>query len=337
MEKDQLAKSARRMAPLNPLRAFEAAARHLSFTQAADELCVTQGAVSRSVKALEDYMGEPLFERCHNGLLLSEKSDLLAHRLTDIFDRLGAATAEFRGQKNGSVLTVRTYTSFMIGFLLPHLANFQVLHPRVKVRLVSGTDSVELSRNQEDVRIRYGHGKWRGVDSTLLFHDQLRPVCSPKLLDPDKRPYSPEILRDLVLLRQEFRRSDWPDWLACVKGEDIVAKDNVVFEELSVAYQAAISGAGIVVAQRPYFAREVAEGRLFEPFDTVLHRDLGYYLIIPHERRDVPQIVAFKNWLVQTFQTLDVQNAESIQHNPKHSGKENLCRASAGQICERAA
>ncbi len=312
MDKDPHARSARRIAPLNPLRAFEAAARHLSFTQAADELCVTQGAVSRSVKALEDYMGEPLFERCHNGLLLSEKSDMLAHRLTDIFDRLGAATAEFRGQKSTSILTVRTYTSFMIGFLLPNLANFQVLHPKVKVRLVSGTDSVELSRSQEDVRIRYGHGQWRGVESTLLFHDQLRPVCSPKLLDPAKRPYSPKVLKDHVLLHQEFRRSDWPDWLASVKGENITAKDNLTFEELSVAYQAAISGVGIVIAQRPYFAREIAEGQLFEPFDTVLHRDLGYYLTIPHERRDVPQVVAFRNWLVQAFRTLDFNDSAAV-------------------------
>jgi LysR family glycine cleavage system transcriptional activator len=301
MEKDPHTRSVRRIAPLNPLRAFEAAARHLSFTQAADELCVTQGAVSRSVKALEDYMGEPLFERCHNGLLLSEKSDMLAHRLTDIFDRLSAATAEFRGQKNASILTLRTYTSFMIGFLLPNLANFQVQHPKIKVRLISGTDSVELNRSLEDVRIRYGHGQWRGVESTLLFRDQLRPVCSPKLLDPAKRPYPISVLKDHVLLHQEFRHNDWPDWLACAGGDNIVAKNNVTFEELSVAYQAAISGAGIVIAQKPYFTREIADGQLFEPFDTVLHRELGYYLTIPHERRDVPQVIAFKDWLVQEF------------------------------------
>jgi LysR family glycine cleavage system transcriptional activator len=311
MEKDPHTRTVRRIAPLNPLRAFEAAARHLSFTQAADELCVTQGAVSRSVKALEDYMGEPLFERCHNGLLLSEKSDMLAHRLTDIFDRLSAATAEFRGQKSTSILTLRTYTSFMIGFLLPNLANFQMHHPKIKVRLISGTDSVELSRSQEDVRIRYGHGQWRGVESTLLFRDQLRPVCSPKLLDPAKRPYPISVLKDHVLLHQEFRHNDWPDWLARAGGEDITAKSNVTFEELSVAYQAAISGAGIVVAQCPYFLREIAEGQLFEPFDEVLHRDLGYYLTIPHERRDASQVVAFKDWLVRQFRQLDLKENET--------------------------
>jgi len=305
VENNQKPRTVRRIAPLNPLRAFESAARHLSFTQAADELCVTQGAVSRSVKALEDYFGEPLFERCHNGLLLSEKSDMLAHRLTDIFDRLSEATAEFHGRTRVPVLTVRTYTSFMIGLLLPNLANFQMLHPKVKVRLVSGTDLVELSRSQEDVRIRYGHGQWRDVESTLLFRDQLRPVCSPKLLDPAKRPYPVEVLKDHVLLHQEFRRKDWPDWLACAKGEHITPKGNITFEELSVAYQAAISGSGMVMAQRHYFTREIAEGQLFEPFDTTLHRDLGYYVTIPHERRDLPQVILFRDWLVKMFRNAE--------------------------------
>ena len=195
--------------------------------------------------------------------------------------------------------------------LLPNLADFQVHHPKIKVRLISGTDSVELSRSQEDVRIRYGHGQWSGVESTLLFRDQLRPVCSPKLLDPEKRPYPISVLKDHVFLHQEFRHNDWPDWLACAGGGDITAKSNVTFEELSVAYQAAISGAGIVVAQRPYFSREIAEGQLFEPFDQVLHRDLGYYLTIPHERRDASQVVAFKDWLVMQFRQLDKKENET--------------------------
>jgi LysR family glycine cleavage system transcriptional activator len=332
MENSQKIRSIRRIAPLNPLRAFEAAARHLSFTQAADELCVTQGAVSRSVKALEDYLGEQLFERCHNGLLLSEKSDMLAHRLTDIFDRLGDATAEFRGQTRGQVLTVRVYTSFMIGFLLPHLTNFQVLYPKVKVRLVSGTDSVELSRSQEDVRIRYGHGQWRDVESTLLFRDQLRPVCSPKLLDPAKRPYPIEVLKDLVLLHQDYRRNDWPDWLAAAGGDNIAAKDNLTFEELSVAYQAAIAGNGVVIAQRHYFMREIADGQLFEPFDTTLHRDLGYYVTIPHERRDVPQVLLFRDWLVKTFRTIESKEPAIVIPLEQQEATSRVTRPAAARV-----
>jgi DNA-binding transcriptional LysR family regulator len=196
----------------------------------------------------------------------------------------------------------------------------------VKVRLVSGTDLVELSRSQEDVRIRYGHGQWRDVESTLLFRDQLRPVCSPKLLDPARRPYPVEILKDQILLHQEFRRKDWPDWLTCAQGEHITPKGNLNFEELSVAYQAAISGSGIVIAQRHYFTREIAEGQLFEPFDTTLHRDLGYYVTIPHERRDLPQVILFRDWLVKMFRTTETkeQAAEIPAATPQNKVDRSL-------------
>jgi DNA-binding transcriptional LysR family regulator len=308
MELAQAPRFSRRIAPLNPLRAFEAAARHLSFTQAAEELCVTQGAVSRSVKALEDYMGEPLFERGRAGLMLSERSGILAHRLTEVFDRLNDATDEFRGLKQLKVLTVRTYTSFMIGFLIPKLIEFQVLHPKIKVRLVSATDSAELGSSLSDVRIRYGRGHWRGVDSTLLFHDQLRPICSPRLLDPAKRPYPVEVLREHVLLHQELRRPDWPDWIGRTTGQTIVARDNLMFEESSVAYHAAISGVGIGIAQKAYFRQEITDGQLFEPFEGVLHRDLGYYLTIPNDRRDSPQVSAFRTWLVEAFKAMEIED-----------------------------
>ncbi len=305
MDRGPHSPSAGRIAPLNPLRAFEAAARHLNFTRAAEELRVTQGAVSRSVKLLEEHMGEPLFQRRNNGLLLNERSNVLAGRLTEIFDRLDKATTEFRGCSHASILTIRTYASFMVGFLLPNLVDFQIQQPKLGLRIVTGADSVDFRRGQEDVRIRYGRGNWDGVESTLLFHDRLRPICSPKLLDPTKRPYAPEVLTKLVLLHQEFRRADWVDWLACVNRQYIAVKDHVAFEELSVAYQAAISGKGIVMAQQRYFAREIRDGRLFEPFDTVLHRDKGYYLTIPGHSRDLPKVVAFKNWLVETIRPID--------------------------------
>ena len=162
----------RRTGPLNPLRAFEVAARHMSFTVAADELCVTQGAISRAVKTLEDYFGVPLFKRMGNGLELTPKSRVLAYKLTDIFTQLADATEEFQGNKASHVLTVWTYTSFMIGFLIPRLPDFQLKHPNIKVRLISATDSTEFNREQVDVRLRYGHGHWQGFDSTLLFRER---------------------------------------------------------------------------------------------------------------------------------------------------------------------
>jgi len=300
-----ISRSSRRMPPLNPLRAFEVAARHLSFTHAADELCVTQGAVSRSVKALEDYLGEPLFERSGNGLALTERSETLALQLSEGFIRIGKAADEFRGIQAEPVLTIRTYTSFLIGFLIPNLPDFQVRHPEIRIRLVAASDSIEFGRDTPDVRIRYGRGKWKNVESTLLFGDQLRPLCSPALLDPAKRPYPVQELRHHVLLHQAMRRADWPNWLAIAGAANIRPRNDLVFDELSIVHQAAITGAGFVMAQEGYLQREIDEGRLFAPFEPVLQRDLGYYLTIPSHRRDVAHVRTFKRWLVETLAAHD--------------------------------
>jgi LysR family glycine cleavage system transcriptional activator len=291
----------RRMPPLNPLRAFEVAARHLSFTHAADELCVTQGAISRSVKALEEYLGEPLFERTGHGLALTERSEALALKLSDGFMRIGEAADQFRGIQASPILTVRTYTSFLIGFLIPNLPDFQMKHPDIRVRLVSATDSTEFARDIADVRIRYGRGNWKNAESTLLFRDSLRPLCSPSLLDPAKRPYRIEELSNHVLLHQEMRRSDWPGWLSMVSRPDLRPRDNLVFDELSIVYQAAMAGAGLVMAQRAYFRRELASGCLFEPFELILNRDLAYYLTVPLNRCDAPHVRRFKRWLLDAL------------------------------------
>lgn len=286
----------RRTGPLNPLRAFEVAARHMSFTLAADELCVTQGAISRAVKTLEDYYGAPLFKRVGNGLDLTTKSRVLAHRLTDVFSQLADATEEFLGQKSSQVLTVWTYTSFMIGFLIPRLPDFQLRHPNVKVRLISATDNAEFNRDMVDVRLRYGRGHWHGFESTLLFQEALRPVCSPRLLERGGSMTFEDLTKQ-TLLHFEGRLHDWSDWLAAAGHSELVPHDNVVFDELSVATQAAISGLGIAMAQKAYFHAEIANGQLVEPFDTVLHRDLGYYLTVSWERRNADHVVQFRNWL----------------------------------------
>lgn len=291
-------RAVRRTGPLNPLRAFEVAARHMSFTLAADELCVTQGAISRAVKTLEDYYGAPLFKRVGNGLELTPKSRILANRLTDIFVQLADATEEFLGQKTSQVLTVWTYTSFMIGFLIPRLPDFQVKHPHIKVRLISATDNAEFNRDQVDVRLRYGRGHWHGFESTLLFQEALRPMCSPKLLEPGRTKMSLEELSKHTLLHFEGRRHDWSDWLSAAGQPDLVPHDNVVFDELSVALQAAISGLGIAMAQKAYFHHEIENGHLVEPFDTVLHRDLGYYLTVARDRRNADHVAQFRNWLL---------------------------------------
>lgn len=307
-------RSVRRTGPLNPLRAFEVAARHMSFTVAADELCVTQGAISRAVKTLEDYFGVSLFKRLGNGLELTPRSRLLAHKLTDIFSQLADATDEFVGSKTAHVLTVWTYTSFMIGFLIPRLPDFQLKHPNIKVRLISATDSTEFNRDQVDVRLRYGHGHWTGFDSTLLFREELRPVCSPRLLAPGQKKLELADLEKHVLLHYDGRRHDWADWLAAAGHADLQPRDNLVFDELSVANQAAIAGLGLAMVQRIYFHNEIEHGQLIVPFDTVLWRDRGYYLTVSRERRNAESVAQFRDWLLEQ---LAAQNAAVAGAAPK--------------------
>jgi LysR family transcriptional regulator, glycine cleavage system transcriptional activator len=307
-----ITRTVRRMPPLNPLRAFEVAARHLNFTQAADELCVTQGAISRSVKALEDYLGEPLFKRTGYGLALTERSEALAQKLSDGFTRIGEAADEFRGVQASPVLTVRTSMSFLTGFLIPNLHDFQLKHPEIRVRLFAAPDSTEFTRETADVGICYGRGRRNDVESTLLFYDALRPLCSPALLDPAKRPYPIEELRRHVLLHEEMRQSDWPSWLAMAGCTELQPRDNLVFDECSIAFQAAMAGNGIVMAQHAYFQRELASGYLFEPFEPVLRRELGYYLVIPTNRRDAPRIRIFKRWLIDTLTKVGIADPAPI-------------------------
>jgi LysR family glycine cleavage system transcriptional activator len=297
-------RTVRRTGPLNPLRAFEVAARHMSFTVAADELCVTQGAISRAVKTLEDYFGVPMFKRLGNGLELTPRSRILAHKLTDIFSQLADATDEFTGSKTSHVLTIWTYTSFMIGFLIPRLPEFQLRHPNIKVRLISATDSTDFNRDQVDVRLRYGHGHWSGFDSTLLFREELRPVCSPKLLSDGGAMDFAELEKQ-VLLHYDGRRHDWADWLVAAGHPELNPRDNLVFDELSVANQAAIAGVGLAMVQKAYFQNEIASGQLVVPFDVVLKRDRGYYLTVARERRNAEHVVLFRDWLTEQLAAQD--------------------------------
>lgn len=300
----------RRTGPLNPLRAFEVAARHMSFTLAADELCVTQGAISRAVKTLEDYYGTPLFKRAGNGLELTPKSRLLAHKLTDIFAQLADATEDFLGARTAQVLTVWTYTSFMIGFLIPRLPDFQLHHPNIRVRLISATDNAEFNRDQVDVRLRYGRGHWEGFDSTLLFQETLRPVCSPRLLEPGRTTMDLDDLSKQALLHFEGRRHDWSDWLSAAGGPDLQPRDNLIFDELSVAAQAALAGLGIAMVQKAYFHDEIGKGQLVVPFETELHRELGYYLTVARERRRADHVVIFRDWLLRQLADEDASDRQ---------------------------
>jgi LysR family transcriptional regulator, glycine cleavage system transcriptional activator len=287
----------RRLLPLNPLRAFEAAARHLSFTRAAEELGVTQGAVSRHIRALEQRLGFPLFARTAQGLHLEQGSRVYAQVLHDAFNRIARATDNLVATQTHSVLTIRGYTTFFIRWLIPRLPDFQRIHTDIEVRLVAATNPVDFDRDAVDIGFRYGRGHWRGWRSDPLFMDELFPVCSPGYLAQRDATAPATLIPQSTLLHHNLRSGDWADWLAladCARARH----DNHYFEDLSIVYECARASLGIAIGQRSYIEDDLESGRLVQPFNTVLHRDLGYYLVCPTERADAPKIALFREWLL---------------------------------------
>jgi LysR family glycine cleavage system transcriptional activator len=228
-------RSPRRLLPLNPLRAFEAAARHLSFTQAAEELGVTQGAVSRHIRALEDRLGFPLFVRTAQGLRLDQGGRVYAQVLHDAFTRIARATDNLIATQTHLVLTIRGYTIFFIRWLIPRLPAFQRIHANIEVRLVAATDPVDFDRDAVDIGSRYGRDHWRGWRSDLLFMDELSPVCDPGYLAQRDASSPATLITASTLLHHNRRPSDWTEWLAAA-GIAQVLHANLYFEDLSIVY-----------------------------------------------------------------------------------------------------
>ncbi len=302
MQKAHKGIARRRMPPLNPLRAFEAAARHASFTRAAEELNVTQGAVSRQVKALEGHLGFSLFERTGKGLELSQKGRTYVGSLTTAFEQIARATDELITTSTHTVLTIRGYTTFLVRWLIPLLPEFQIKHPNIEIRLVSASDPVDFGRDNVDIGIRYGNGRWNGLSTDLLFFDSLVPVCSPTLMQTmDLR--TPGDLARSTLLHLNLRRSDWPDWLAGAGYEHLEVANNLFFEDLGVVHQCALAGMGLAIAQQTYIRSDLASGKLVAPFSFVLNRPKGYFLVCPKDRQNVTKIVTFRNWLLERITT----------------------------------
>jgi LysR family glycine cleavage system transcriptional activator len=199
----------RRLPPLNAVRAFEAAARHLSFTRAADELNVTQAAVSHQVKGLEDRLGVQLFRRLNRGLLLTDAGGLYMRELEDILDRLEQATERLRSSEAAGLLTVSTGTSFAAKWLVPRLRRFRDRRPDIDVRIDADDALTDFRRDNVDIAIRYGRGVYPGLSSTPLLQDIVFPVCSPTLIDAAHPLRAPEDLKHHTLLHDVDVVEDW--------------------------------------------------------------------------------------------------------------------------------
>jgi LysR family glycine cleavage system transcriptional activator len=294
-----------RLPSLNGLRAFEAAARHLSFTQAASELNVTQTAISHQIRRLEEELGIRLFVRQNRALELTPEARDYLPGVRAAFNDLRLATDRLLRKDEGPVLTVSTLASLAAKWLLPRLAAFQEAHPGIDVRITTSTSLVDFQRDNVDAAIRYGRGQWPGVRADWLMADELFPVCSPALVNGNKPLQCPQDLKDHVLLHTSNTNSDdWRLWLtAAGLPTDISKQPGVTFDLMFMTVQAAIDGIGVAMGRTSYVQDDIAKGRLVVPFKIALPADAGFYLVSPEVRADSPKLHAFRQWLVASVST----------------------------------
>ena len=293
----------RTLPPLNALRAFEAAGRHLSISKAADELHVTPAAVSHQVKALEDWLGVQLFRRLNRALLLTEEGQVLLVGLTDGFDHLARALDDVAAAQASGILTVSTSPGFSSRWLAPRIGDFAAAHPEIDLRISASLELADFERDGIDAAIRFGTGHYRGLSTWHLFHEALVPVCSPKLLEPPVALRRPADLARTTLLHDDWRPdrgvTDWSMFLKMLGTDDVDGRRGVRFNLGEDAIQAALGGAGVALTTRVLVEDELRAERLVIPFpDVVMQVPMGYWFVCPERAAEHPKVVAFRAWLL---------------------------------------
>jgi len=284
---------------LNGLRAFEAAARHLSFTQAAAELNVTQTAISHQIRRLEEQLGIRLFVRRNRGLALTREAEAYLPAIRTAFEDLRQATARLRRPERDGMLVVSTMASLAAKWLVSRVAGFQDAHPGIEVRISTSSHLVDFRREAVDLAVRYGHGHWPGLRADWLMAEDIFPVCSPALLGGEHPLRGPHDLVHHTLLHATVSREDWQLWLTAAGLPGALAtRRGLSFDQSFMAYQAAIDGLGVALGRTRFVEADIAAGRLVVPFDLVLPAQAGFYVVAPEETADAPKIARFRDWLI---------------------------------------
>jgi LysR family glycine cleavage system transcriptional activator/LysR family transcriptional regulator of beta-lactamase len=283
----------RRLPSLNGLRAFEAAARLGSFVAAGEELNVTQAAVSRLVRLLEDRLGFRLFERMPNGLALTPQGRALQPGLTAAFDAIAGITQQVAAMRSTPVLTLGVGPSFAVRWLIPRLASFYRQHPDIEVRLASG-GAFNPFNDDWTCGILLGNGDWPGHQTEPMFSADLFPVCTRSIAHRLKKPS--DLARE-CLLEVQHSLEEWPLWLAAARVKPRAQAPGPRFDSYAMALQAAVDGVGVAIGLRPYVVDDLASGRLVAPFKLAVPKGQAWYLVYRPFRQDDAALVAFRDWL----------------------------------------
>jgi len=293
---------ARRIPPLNPLRVFEVVARTGNLTLAAQELHVTQSAVSRQIATLEGYLGVELFRRERHGVTLTRVGEAYAEQVVPAFEAIAGATERLLKSSTQGALRVRTYVTFAAKWLIPRLPAFQREHPGIEVRISNAVPDVDFDRDPVDVAIQFGDGRWPRVQADRLFADEIEPVCSPAYLaEHVKARRRPEGLLRGRLLVSHYRRSDWDDWLAAAGlAAQAAGAERMQFSSSVLTWQAAIDGLGVAIGQAAMLGAEFQSGQLVRPFARPLRSGRAYWLVRPQLQRESRKVAVFRDWLLAT-------------------------------------
>ena len=306
----------RRLPALNALKAFEAAARHESFTRAAEELCVTQGAVSHQIKALEAELGLKLFNRERQRLVITEAGRAYLGVVRDAFDRIASGTARLLQRQNAGALTVSTSPNFAAKWLVHRLGRFAEAHPGIDLRVSASLHHVDFAREDVDLAIRHGDGQAPGLHVTRLCAEELFPVCSPKLLEGRSGLRKPADLTRHALLHVDDRQG-WGGWLAAAGVDKVDLSRGPVLNQASMAIDAAVDGQGVALARTALAAWDLLAGRLVRPFPMALPASFAYWIVCPKATAKLPKIAAFTDWLLSQA----AEDARRLQKRPISADK----------------
>lgn len=307
-----------RLPPLNALRAFEAAARHLSFKRAADELAVTPTAISHQIRGLEDYLGFLLFRRLTRAVELTTEGRAMLPKVREGLECFAAAIERTRRHPAGGRLLVASPPAFASRWLIRQLPGFTRLHPEIQLHMSAtlqtidprevasalGFADVDVRDDESEVAIRFGHGRYPGCRVDLLFAPVYTPVCSPRLLFGLRPLKEPADLKHHVLLHDDtipelMDRPTWAEWLHQAGAEHSVdAGAGMHFSDPSLVLSAAVDAVGVALASKPLVTAEIDAGRLVAPFDIVIRRPQAYFLVTPEAVAERPTVRAFRAWLL---------------------------------------
>jgi LysR family transcriptional regulator, glycine cleavage system transcriptional activator len=308
--------SARRLPPLDSLRAYEAVARHRSFTKAAHELHVTQSAVSQRIRALELELAAPLFRRTTRGLEPTDEGAALAVAVRRGLAEIAAALTTFDAG-SGNALTVSVLPSFATRWLVPRLAGLLERHPEIEVQIKADGHLADLHSGEADLGIRFGLGRYPGLRCDLLMGDATQPVVSPRLLQQRGPLDGPSAIADLKLLHDstavaaDGSGSDWTSWFAQIGRPDMPCDDGLRFSNAVLAIEAAAAGLGVALARMSLIGDDLVSGRLVAPFPPAIPTTFSYWLVSRPEMAEKPRIAAFRLWLLEEASSMRDHEAES--------------------------